>query len=454
MSSNSELDQTYPTNEMLLERNRFQQFFDETSIMITQKINEIKFLMEKNNTNTLNRQKLNLNNDPIFLNPNEDLGLDIEMLKCLNSEEYFPIHNLFTKDNDEKGKNLNIILNYIYNNRNLGKDFFSLNEKLIQTALYLKNIDSTIKKYLNVFENFGSLMKDSIFPLLKIAEKNYDNDEENKLDYYYFPEEEKKIINHNPIQFLKKKRKKANVELEQECQQKGLHYRPKRDYELKKRRIAKPKVFKIEKIFKNRRMSLRKGSKKYILKRIQYCWKSYFVKLILKIIPKRYDVVISKKFYQDHTKAFYIQLFNRLNTVKQLIADVISLKKKSKDYRRKNLSIKNMGEFIKEIEVSPEIRNFNNKLLGKIKKKTLNQTIKMNMIRYFRSKNYRKRIEVYNCKKYDDADLIKFKKPIKFFYSFVFKDFKFLLRDHEQKRSIFYVDNLIRRLKPLETEES
>ena len=171
------------------------------------------------------------------------------------------------------------------------------------------------------------------------------------------------------------------------------------------------------------------------------------------MIPKRYDVIISKKFYLDHTKGFYLQLFNRLNTVKDLIADVIWLKKNAKDYKRKSLTIKNMGEFIKEIEMTPEIKDFNFKLLEKLKMKILNQTIKMNMIRYFRSKNYKKRIEIYNCKKYDEVDLIKFKKPIKFFYSFVFKDFKFLLRDHETKRSIFYVDNLIKRHKNNEDNE-
>ena len=213
---------------------------------------------------------------------------------------------------------------------------------------------------------------------------------------------------------------------------------------MKRKRITKQKIFKIEKVYKNKKTILRKGSKKYILKRIQYCWKSYFVKLILNLIPKRFDVIISKKFYQDHTKAFYLQLFNRLNTVKDLIGDVISLKKKNKEYKRKPLTIKNMGEFIKEIEVTAEIKNFNFKVLERLKNKILFQTIKMNMIKYFRSNKYKKRIEIYNCKKYDEIDLMKFKKPIKFFYSFVFKDFKFLINENEQKRSLFYVRNLIK----------
>ena len=73
----------------------------------------------------------------------------------------------------------------------------------------------------------------------------------------------------------------------------------------------------------------------------------------------------------------------------------------------------------------------------------------MNMVKYFKSKNYKKRIEVYNCKRYEDADLIKFKKPIKFFYSFVFKDFKFSINDHETRRSILYIDTLLRNKKNL-----
>ena len=104
-----------------------------------------------------------------------------------------------------------------------------------------------------------------------------------------------------------------------------------------------------------------------------------------------------------------------------------------------------MSEFFKEIEITPEIKAKNFELLNKFKVKTLNQTIKMNMIKYFRSQNYKKRIEIYNCKKYDDVDLIKFKKPIQFLFSFVFKDFKFQNKSFESKISIFYVNNLMKK---------
>ena len=59
---------------------------------------------------------------------------------------------------------------------------------------------------------------------------------------------------------------------------KGLHYRPKREYALKNKKFSN-KLFRIEKIRKNKlEPKIRMGSKKYILKRIQYCWKSYIVK--------------------------------------------------------------------------------------------------------------------------------------------------------------------------------
>ena len=170
---------------------------------------------------------------------------------------------------------------------------------------------------------------------------------------------------------------------------------------------------------------MRRGSKKYIFKRIQHCWKSYLVKKILCIIPSNYQVLISKEFYDDYTKAFYLKILKRLNSIKELIADVISIKKMKKDYNRKEFSMKNMGEFIKEIEINEEVKKENFKLLNKLKNKFLKQTIKMNMIKYFRSKDYIKRFEIYDRQKYDENDLLKFKNPIRFFYTNITKEFKF-----------------------------
>ncbi len=205
---------------------------------------------------------------------------------------------------------------------------------------------------------------------------------------------------------------------------KGLHFRPKREYALKHIKNRK-KLFKIEKKKTTKQNKKRRGSKKYILKRIQYCWKSYFVQKIIKIIPSNYQVLISKEFYDDYTKGFYLQIFNRLNTIKDLIADVIRIKKMKKDYKRKEFCMKNMGEFIKEIEINEKIKEKNFKLLDRLKKKILKQTIKMNMIKYFRSKDYFKRTEKYVRQKYDENDLFKFKNPIRFFYANITKEFKF-----------------------------
>ncbi len=443
-----------------------------------------KLFAIKNNINYSNYP--NLNNFPYVNNYfpqstnistiDRDKSYFNNIMNQITNINNLPIENnsIFHLSNrNEKSKYLNVILHNICSNSLLGKDFGFLNQKLLQGYVYLKNLEDSMIDYVNYIEkinisiekffskedinyinanfhivnntNFNSQINNSNFNnSRKNTNKNFNNYKIN-----FFNEEEKinaDICKNTKNLFLKIKRKKPDSEKIKKLKiNDSLHFRPKRDYELKKKRIPKLKIFKIEKINKNKKIILRKGSKKYILKRIQYCWKSYFVKFILNLIPKRYEVIISKKFYIDHTKVFYLQLFKRLNTVKDLIADIVYLKKREKSFIRRGISIKNMGEFIKDFEMSSEIKANNYKLLDKMKMKNLSQTIKMNMIKYFRSKNYKRRIELYNCKKYDEIDLLKFRKPIKFFYSFVFKDFKFLLKEHETKRSIFYIDSLMKK---------
>lgn len=476
--------------------NKFLSFFDSISKTISDKIDYLNLFQDHINDNKQNRNLnkifnskstlvLSLNEENSSLNISDahgdfdDIELNSKNFPNLLSEENSKENNfdlnIFDVNNpNECIKNLNIVLYHIYTNKELGTDLNWLNLKLLQSIIHLKNFESSLLNFIEAFEKINFILFNNCnnnFHRIGITDieklnfynlNDFINNETSSLHNY----EKFSLDNLNDQEFnstkkpnllsLKKKKpeteKAAAVAAEEEdTLNKPLHFRRKRDYELKRKRIIKPKVFKIEKI-SSKRLTLRTGSKKYILKRIQYCWKSYFLRLILKLVPRRYDVIISKKFYQDHTKGFYLQLFKRLNSVKDLIADVICLHKRSKEYKRKALNLKNMGEFIKEIQITPEIKAFNYKLLDKIKMKVLSKTIQMNMVQYFRSNNYKKRIEVYNCKRYDDVDLIKFKKPIKFFYSFVFKDFKFSIGEHEAKRSIFYTDNLLKNRKNLINE--
>jgi hypothetical protein len=360
---------------------------------------------------------------------------------------------------------MNVILYYILSNRQLGSDLNFLNQKLDQSVFFLGILKNSLQNFIDTFENINFILLHNCIPNYDFGAslenlKNYNKNDLAKKELSISYSNKFSLENFNDLgdnylkkeTFLSTKRKRSDLEKkEANIANKALHYRPKRDYEIKRKRIIKPRIFKIEKII-NKKIKLRNGSKKYIFKRIQYCWKSYFLKLILQVVPKRYDIIISKKFYQDHTKGFYLQLFKRLNTVKDLIADVICLNKRHKEYKSKALNLKNMGQFIKEIQITPKIKAFNYKLLKKLKIKNFNQTIQMNMVKYFRSKNYMKRIKIYNCKHYDEVDLIKFNKPIKFFYSFVFKNFKFSIGDQEARRSIFYTDRLLNKRKNFNKE--
>jgi len=455
--------------------NNLQTFFHQIMQMISNQIDLLTNLQNEIDKKENNKMKMIMNQNPALnLIVNEESKFNFEELNNINCKDFMKkddnqdplylfsqykgtndvsnkinLNSIFDLNNDcEDKRKFNFILHYIFYSQALKPDNFLLNQNLIQTKFFIDCLQRSMENFIKIFGKLNLIfMKEILFPLnfdehsLNNILDNFFNNKELKNNFNYLnskrPQFDESQFKNEIL--LNTKRKRTCSVIEENIKNKALHYRPKREYELKKKRLTKLKIFKIEKLCKNNKMILKKGSRKYILKRIQYCWKSYFVKLILKIIPPRYDVIISKKFYQDHTKGFYLQLFNRLNTVRDLIADVISLKKRHKLNKRKTLNIKNMGEFIKEIEITPEKKAFNYKLLDKLNMKLLNLTIKMNMINYFRSKNYKKRIEVYNCKKYDEVDLIKFKKPIKYFYSFIFKDLKF---KYEPKKSIFFVNNM------------